>query len=100
MNLSSKSSESHNAMRELRALLLEPANDGRKIVILSRLILKKYIEAGFGLDDPQIEIILGIESETDTMIPSAQSSDGEFAHVYDIYAKPFDECRKLIMSSL
>lgn len=100
MNQSSKYSDADSEIGKLRELLSTPVSDGRDIVVLSRLILKKYIEAGFSLDDSQIETILGIESETDTLSISKRGADGEFAHVYDIYAEPFDACRDRILSAL
>lgn len=87
-------------MRELKELLCTPVDNGRDIVLISRLILKKYAALGMSLDDPQIEEILGIDSETDTMTPSKDSGDDEFSHVYDIYLTPFETCRSRVLSNL
>lgn len=100
MNQNSKYSDVESEIAELREFLLKPVTSGQDIVTLSRNILKKYVAVGLSLDDDQIEVILGIESETDTMSPSKHDADDEFSHVYDIYLKPFEACRERILSNL
>lgn len=98
MNQSSKfNSDGRNAaFVALTELLRRPAISGQDIVTLSRCIVQSYSASGLSIDDPEIENIIGIESETDTLNLQSTDDTDEFERIYDIYLDPFEESRRSI----
>lgn len=61
--------------------------------------MRAYSSSGLSIDDIEIENILGIESETDTMDLESNNIE-EFNHVYLIYKEPFEASREQIRTKL
>lgn len=102
MNRNSKSNNENGKVEIdiLVDLLVQPVNNGQDIVNLSRRITHSYSDCGMSIDDVEIENIIGIESETDTMTLESASENDEFARVYSIYLGPFEEARQSIRAKL
>ena len=81
-------------------LLCQPIDDGRAMVLLCRKILHTYSAIGLSIDDVEIENIVGIESETDTIDLDSQENDTELSQYYAVYKDLFEESRNLIIERL
>jgi hypothetical protein len=87
-------------LADLQIALSSEINSGRELVISCRTILKLYSAAGFSIDDEEIESILAIESETDTMNIESNLEAAEFDRIYAIYRAPFKHSRASILAKL
>jgi hypothetical protein len=96
MNPNSRYSSEKRSAENVARLLCLPAHDGRDIVKLSREIIHAYSAAGLSIDDAEVENIVAIDSETDTMDLSSQDTLEELEHVYRIYKEVFEESRQKI----
>jgi hypothetical protein len=87
-------------MTEIYHLLRYPVSNGRDMIKLSREILHAYSSMGLSIDDDEVEGILGIESETDTMDLKSAINDEEFTRVFSIYGDLFEDSRRKVLDKL
>jgi hypothetical protein len=102
MSQNSRSSKGNEAAAfdALKCLLNDAAVSGKDIVERTRKIVRAYSLCGFSIDDPELESLIGIESETDTMDLESECNDDDLNHVFEIYNEPFEQSRQNLRRKL
>jgi hypothetical protein len=85
---------------QIDQLLSQPISNGRDMVFLCRKILRIYSALGLSIDDLEIENIVGIESETDTIDINSHDCVEELDKYYVTYRSLFEESRELLKEHL